>query len=43
MSYLSTSFMLYIFTTKDPADVTLSGTGKDSISPEGNFDSAVLG
>ena len=35
--------MLYSFTIEDPADATLSGTGIDSISPEGNFVSAVLG
>ena len=42
MSYLSTSFMLYSFITTEPADA-LSGTGMDSISPDGKFESAVLG
>ena len=41
MSYLSTSFMLYSFTTMDPAVVFLSGTCIDSIFPEGKFESAV--
>ena len=42
MSYVSTSFMLHSFTTKDPAVAIWSDTCIDSISPEGKFESAVL-